>query len=370
MYVYISLLFIAIVPTLTDDIWNTVALVSLGCFGWSWFGYPVIASFVDSGDYKELYGRQKIGCPIGYGLSIFLAGLTTELFGPYAFFGVYTFFTFAFIITVIQLDFIPRRKPTILNRTNDDDDITVDNDSYYGSIEEVEDNDILAASTIITEHDGNHEGIKQQKPLSIWHLLKNPDAIQFFLVMALMGFSIAVIQAFLFLFMRNDLHATPSTIALLGPLGSFPEVIGFFFTKQIHSKLGPKKMLLLAQFITIFRCLMYVISMGLGEFGIFLSTATQLLHGLGFSLTWSAAALQADHIAPKQLKNSAQGLLNMCFNGIGAGLGSLCGGLIYNSLGAKMMWFSVIFIMLFTIFIYTTTFLKKILPTSYYTSLK
>ncbi|CAO3617634.1 unnamed protein product [Cunninghamella blakesleeana] len=387
----VSLLFIGIVPTLTEDVWNTVILVSIGCFGWSWFGYPVIASFVDSvtflilGDYKELYGRQKIGCPIGYGLSIFLAGMTTEMFGPYAFFGVYAFFTIAFLVTVIQLNFTPHKKPTMISSTSSVSRTNSQDSNHYGSFnddnennmdpihieDDDDDDDIIASNTIVSSDDNEMKLLEQQQQqLSIWYLLKNPDAVQFFLVMSLMGFSIAVVQAFLFIFMRNDLHASPGTIGLLGPLGSFPEAIGFFFAEQIHSRLGPKRMLLLAQFITIFRCLMYVISMGLGEFGILLSTLTQLLHGIGFSLTWSAAALQADRIAPKQLKNSAQGLLNMCFNGIGAGFGSLCGGLIYNSVGAEMMWLSVIGIMLFTVFIYTTNFIKKLIPASNYTPLK
>jgi hypothetical protein len=42
-------LFIAFVPLLTDEMGMTMILVSLGCFGFSWFGYPVVVAAVDSG---------------------------------------------------------------------------------------------------------------------------------------------------------------------------------------------------------------------------------------------------------------------------------------------------------------------------------
>jgi hypothetical protein len=49
----------------------------MGCFGYAIFGYPVIAALVDTvvlrvlADQKELYGRQKIGVPIGFASSVF-----------------------------------------------------------------------------------------------------------------------------------------------------------------------------------------------------------------------------------------------------------------------------------------------------------
>jgi predicted MFS family arabinose efflux permease len=111
-------------------------------------------------------------------------------------------------------------------------------------------------------------------------------------------------------------------------------------------------MLIVAQSIIVYRCVTYFVCTEL-SFGAWLATATQLLHGIGFSMTWSAGALQADHIAPANLKSSAQGLLNMAFNGLGSGLGAIIGGYIYEHFGAKTMWiivaiFSFISILLFT----------------------
>lgn len=117
-------------------------------------------------------------------------------------------------------------------------------------------------------------------------------------------------------------------------------------------------MLIVAQSIIMYRCLTYMICIDL-SFGAWLATVTQLLHGVGFSMTWSAGALQADQIAPEGLKSSAQGLLNMAFNGLGSGLGALIGGVIYERFGAQVMWASVSVIAFLSIFVYTSTFLRK-----------
>jgi hypothetical protein len=107
-------------------------------------------------------------------------------------------------------------------------------------------------------------------------------------------------------------------------------------------------MLIAAQSIIMYRCLTYIICPEL-SFGAWLATATQLLHGIGFSMTWSAGALQADQIAPAG------------FNGLGSGIGALVGGIIYERFGAQIMWATVVSISFFSIIMYASTFLHRTL---------
>lgn len=96
------------------------------------------------------------------------------------------------------------------------------------------------------------------------------------------------------------------------------------------------------------------------EYGAYLATITQLLHGVGFSLMWSAGALQADELAPTHLKSTAQGLLNMAYNGIGSGIGALVAGYIYEKWGSRAMWLTVAITCLFSIVLYTSTRIRKV----------
>lgn len=76
----------------------------------------------------------------------------------------------------------------------------------------------------------------QETPkVSIWYLLQDPESIQFFTFMSFTGFCISVVQAFLYLYIENDLKGTPFLIGLFGPLGSSTEVICFYFSKQASS---------------------------------------------------------------------------------------------------------------------------------------
>lgn len=209
--------------------------MSVGCFGYAFFGYPVIAALVDAvilrvlADKKDLYGRQKIGVPIGFASSVFLTGLLTEkLDSLYALFIVFTVYCLSFVATIWYIDIEPYHfeyKPL------------VDVEAEYGSTSPI-------TSPSPTMRGGHHVIIEDEddeicvtleddsKP-TMWTLLKDPDAVQFFSYMMLMGFAIAVVQAFLYLYFENDLNGTSTMVGLFGPLGSSTEVLCFFFSKEV-----------------------------------------------------------------------------------------------------------------------------------------
>lgn len=211
---------IALVPFIADTEWTRIAFTSIGCFGYAFFGYPVIAALVDTvilrvlADKKDLYGRQKIGVPIGFASSVFFTGLLTEkLDSLYALFIIFTIYNLSFIITVWFTNIEPYH----------DEYKPID----YRSISPV---DYRSTSPIVIQDENDEIPVS---PPSMWTLLKDPDAVQFFTFMTLMGFCIAIVQAFLYLYFENDLHGTPFMVGFFGPLGSSTEIIVFFFSKQV-----------------------------------------------------------------------------------------------------------------------------------------
>ncbi|KAK4517049.1 FK506-binding protein 5 [Mucor velutinosus] len=351
----LCILFIGLVPYLSNTEWIQIALTSMGCFGYAFFGYPIIAALVDTvilrvlAHRKDLYGRQKIGVPIGFATSVFLTGFLTEkLDSLYALFIVFTVYCLGFVITLAVVDINPHYYEPV--ETGEEVDDT------YGSMSP--NNNSVEQATAVVIEDVN-DGICATPDPSMWHLLQEPEAIQFFTFMTTMGFAIAVVQAFLYLFMENDLHASSFLVGLFGPLGSITEIIVFFFFKQVLHRLGARRMLAVAQCIIVYRCLTYIVCARI-TWGAYLATATQVLHGVGFSMTWSAAALQADQIAPPDLKSRAQGLLNMAFNGLGSGIGALVGGFIYERWGSTVMWAVVAALAAVSIVLYTSNFVLSI----------
>ncbi|KAI8066956.1 major facilitator superfamily domain-containing protein [Gilbertella persicaria] len=338
------ILSIAFVPFASDKEWIHIVLTSMGCFGYAFFGYPVIAVLVDAvilrvlADRKDLYGRQKIGVPIGFASSVFLTGFLTEkLDSLYALFIVFGFSCISFIVTVIFTNFDPPKYSM----------------AKYGTTS------LSPQEQIVIEDQDDDISVTKAKEGSMWHLLQTPESVQFFTFVVMLGSVIAAIQAFLYLFFENDLKGTSSMLGLFGPLGSSTEVICFFYSKQILLRLGSRRMLIVAQCITVYRCLTYFVATEL-TFGAWLTTTTQLLHGIGFSMAWSAGALQADLYAPPHLKSSAQGLLNMAFNGV-SGLNVLVCGYIYETYGSRSMWAFVSTMGMFSLFLYQSVYLRSTL---------
>ncbi|KAI9031900.1 major facilitator superfamily domain-containing protein [Phycomyces nitens] len=310
----ISVLSIGLVPFITDQESTTIVLVSLGCFGYAFFGYPMISAMVDCvtlralGDDKALYGRQKIGCPIGVSSAIFLVGLLQETFETqYALFWVYTVYVLGFIATIACTDLTPHRYTIVDQET-----------------------------PLLAESSAAAEGVEKQNK-SMWHLFRQPESMHFYTVVAILGFCFSIFQIFLFMFIRNDLHGTPAMIGLLGPLSGFSELLVFFYSKQIFKSMGVRWMLTVAHIIAIYRVIIYILAMDV-TWGAWLVTINHLAHGIMFSMIWTAAALQADAVAPLGLKSTAQGLLNVSFNGVGGGTGALVAGYVYENRGVADMW--------------------------------
>lgn len=199
-------MFIGCVPFISQVDLTRLILTSIGCLGYAFFGYPIIIAIVDAlifkvlGDRKDLFGRQKMGTPIGFASAVFFTGILSEKFSNYALFLVFGVSNIACIITIFCIH-IPQNQPPIYGSTSSHDD-----------------------------------AIGVTDDISIWHLLQEPASVQFFTFMAFNGFAISVVQAFLYLFIENDLKGSSTLIGLYGPLGSSTEVICFYFSKQVCAK--------------------------------------------------------------------------------------------------------------------------------------
>ncbi|KAI9496315.1 major facilitator superfamily domain-containing protein [Zychaea mexicana] len=368
----VFILSISLVPSITtsnSNEWTITTLVSIGCLGYAFFGYPIIGTCVDCatlrvlGDRKQqLYGKMKMGCPVGFGLSVFLTGISIDLWGPYALFGIFATCVLSFVCTCLLTDLEPypwpqqRRPINNSNRTttaaagqhHHHDDVIVygDDDDDGGEVDGDNDN--------VDDDDDD----KLKSPSSIWDLATQPQAVRFFIVMTLLGIVMGNVTAFLFLFIEKDLHGSPALVGLLGPLASCTEVVCFFFAKDIFRWLGPRRMLIVAHSVLVCRCLIYMIATTISS-GAYLAAASQPLHGICFSLLWSAGVVEADNIAPPALKARSQGLLGTVYLGLGAGVGSLVCGYVYEHSGAVSMWLLTMILTLVSLFTYTAPVVDK-----------
>ncbi|CEP10216.1 hypothetical protein [Parasitella parasitica] len=192
------------------------------------------------------------------------------------------------------------------------------------------------------------------QPTTLIQLLKKPDVSLFFLTMMLMGASLNMVVSFLFIYLKQDLGASSSQVGLTGLIGSSTELVFFFYSKDLIRLFGIKSLIILGHILTIIRVFAYTI-IPKGPTGANIALGLHLLNGVAFSALWGAGVVQADELAPPSLQATSQGILAAMYAGIGAGLGSLVGGVIYEQYGCNAMFYTVIALTLTSLEIYLET---------------
>ncbi|KAI8148992.1 major facilitator superfamily domain-containing protein [Fennellomyces sp. T-0311] len=180
-----------------------------------------------------------------------------------------------------------------------------------------------------------------RQPSNLIELLKQPHVLLFFMTMMLMGASLNMVISFLFIFLKQDLGASSSVVGLTGLVGSVTELLFFFYSRDLIRLFGIKSLIILGHVLTIIRVFSYTI-LPKGPSGANIALVLHLLNGVAFSALWGAGVVQADELAPPSLQATSQGLLAAMYAGVGAGLGSLMGGVIYERAGAKSMFYAAI----------------------------
>ena len=112
--------------------------------------------------------------------------------------------------------------------------------------------------------------------------------------------------------------------------------------------------MILGHVLTIIRVFAYTI-LPKSPTGASIALGLHLLNGIAFSALWGAGVVQADELAPPSLQATSQGVLAAMYAGIGAGLGSLMGGVIYEKYGCNAMFYTVIGLTSMSLEIYLET---------------
>lgn len=157
---------------------------------------------------------------------------------------------------------------------------------------------------------------------------KHPSVGVFALVVFLSGFGSGVIDAFLFLRLKQ-LGGTGLVMGVSRFITCASEVPMFQIAGGLHQKYGTWAMLTLTQFAFVVRFTYYS----------FLTIPwailpCEVLHGLTFAVTWSVSCTFANMVSPPECHTTMQALLEGLHWGFGSGMGALVGGYLYDSVGA------------------------------------
>ena len=270
------------------------------------FPFANSATIVMLGEKKELFGRVRLGGTLGFSIAAAVAGTFVESYG----------FKFAFWAAAII---------------------------YFVTF--------LINQKLVYRHD-NHAAPAEKGPIR--ELLKSPRYLILLLIGFAGGISFSSNNTYLFPYL-NELGAEESLMGFALTIGTVAEIPVLFFAGRYIKRFKAYGVLIFSVVMIALRFLLFAVAV----------TPTvvliiQLLHGLTHPLLAVAGVNYADEHAPAGFQATAQGLFNTALGGIGAAFGGFAGGLLFDSLGAKGMYF--VFAIFVLIILAVVILLKRSLP--------
>lgn len=202
-----------------------------------------------------------------------------------------------------------------------------------------------------------HGETKSEKPAEkgrALDVLKNPHFVLFLLLGLSGGISFTTINTYLFPYMK-ELGAGESMMGLALTFGTLVEIPVLFFVSNFIKRFNAYALVIFSILMTGLRFfLLALVADPILVLGV------QLLNGFNHPLLTVAGAIYADEQAPQGYRATAQGLFNVAISGVGAAIGGFLGGLLFDSIGAKGMYFAFgIFIILVVVIV---SLIRAILP--------
>ncbi|KAI9099239.1 major facilitator superfamily domain-containing protein [Phlyctochytrium arcticum] len=167
--------------------------------------------------------------------------------------------------------------------------------------------------------------------------LLKPDVMVFFISNTLLGAVFSVIGSFLWIYLTDELDANATVRGMTGTAQVVLQLPFFFFAKQVMAKLGVRYSILTAHFVTVIRFLIYPF-LKPGPM-VYVTLGAEALHGLAFSMNWTASVAFAAAVAPRGMEFMVQGILGAFYGGLGSGLGGIIGGFVYARFGSSTLFF-------------------------------
>lgn len=164
-------------------------------------------------------------------------------------------------------------------------------------------------------------------------LIKNRTFSLFLTFTFAVGLAVSMHLTFFSIYL-DELGAHEGLIGLSWAIASLSNVPVFFYVGTLIGRFGPTRVLFFGAFLFGIRWLLYALVSNP-----FIILALQSMHGVCFALFYSSAVTFVSKVAPDELQTTGQGIFGALFYfGLSGIVGSLMGGIIFDRLGASVMY--------------------------------
>jgi MFS family permease len=190
-------------------------------------------------------------------------------------------------------------------------------------------NNQTTATAATTSHHSNSNKPQVSIFTALYRVLQeHPTVLVFSVVVFLSGFGSGVIEAFLFLRLKQ-LGGSGLVMGISRFITCAAEVPMFQVAGYLQKKYGVWTMMAVTQAAFVLRFVYY--SLLTDPWAVL---PCEVLHGLTFATLWSVSCSYANLISPPECHSTMQALLEGLHWGFGSGMGSLIGGFAYDRYGA------------------------------------
>ena len=280
---------------------------------------------------QEGYGQQRLYGSLAWGIGAYVVGILIDIYGTDSMF-YFTYF-FQILSLAIVLRYLPTRASNSLNKQ----DAKNSNETLQGassssssvsggkssssSLGKVGD----VVSTGMTKLSLYFQELKQ--------FFRNRCCRVILLNALIYGVVMQVCDTYLYLAVEQDYKASKAYSGLCVMATTLSCIPIFYYSKKVIQLYGHSNMILVSHVTLVLRLLLLSSIKPGGSFSMHGILLVQLMHGFNYALFWSASVDAVFHQSPKHLGTSCMATLNLFYQALGFGIGSLLWGYVYEFLG-------------------------------------
>lgn len=170
------------------------------------------------------------------------------------------------------------------------------------------------------------------RPVSLDVLRFTPKLYRLLLGMILIGATLGAVNQYMIIYL-DELHTAGWLSGLIFAAGALCEVPLMARTTFVLQKLGSRLVFLLGIGLLPIRWCLYIFIKDP-----FLLIPIQLIHSIAMLSLLVVGVMLVDNLLPPQWRTTGQTMYTVALHGLGAGVGVLSAGLIYNSYGMSAVW--------------------------------
>lgn len=289
-------------------------LVVAGIFSVPLAGFTdsVVMNVIKTGKKKTSYGAQRMAGSISFGLFNFLAGVAADHYAKSRpSLSHYTPIFYLFIVQMLLLipvGFLLLRQANweCVPPRNGEEDVSTKDENASGRA-------------------------------FFCSLFKSVKSVIFLITVFISGISYNLFFGYVFLFMRDEMGVSDTMMTLTVVCSTLSEIITFPFTSKLIRFIGDTT---LAIIIGIFSYFVRFVVMSYFS-TMWIIIPIQLLHGLGFSLSW-AAQMEYVHVnTPSGSRVKMFSILTSLHFAVGAVIANVVGGELYSLYGGRKLFLGI-----------------------------